>query len=61
MTEDQIERRVEKMVDHLDRLYMSGQIDTKSYNSQMRDLDRWAESQYQWAEAERRARRKVGN
>jgi hypothetical protein len=42
MTEEQIERRVEIMVDHLDRLLMSGQMTQGDYDAAMRELDRWA-------------------
>lgn len=45
LTEEQIERRVEKMTDHLDALYMAGRIDSKSYHSQMADLGRWSDEQ----------------
>lgn len=46
MTEDQIERRVERMVDHLDALLLAGELSQRDYDSNMRDLDRWAEAQY---------------
>jgi hypothetical protein len=59
MTEDQIERRVEKMVDHLDRIFMAGLIDQASYDSQMADLQRWADRQYSWSAAEQRAARRT--
>jgi hypothetical protein len=42
MTEEQIERRVESMVDHLDRLLMSGQMTQGDYDAAMRSLDQWA-------------------
>ena len=43
MTEAQIERRVERMVDHLDRLLMSGQMTQSDYDAAIRSLDQWAE------------------
>lgn len=43
MTEDQIERRVERMTDHLDRLYLTGKLNEKEYRLAMRDLNQWAE------------------
>jgi hypothetical protein len=43
MTEDQIERRVEKMTDHLDRAYLAGQFTEKEYRLALRDLAEWAE------------------
>jgi len=42
MTEEQIERRVEKMVDALDRQLISGALSQQDYDKAMRDLDRWA-------------------
>ena len=42
MTEDQIERRVEKMVDHLDRLYLASEMTRDDYDKAVRDLDDWA-------------------
>jgi hypothetical protein len=46
MTEDQIEARIERMIDHLDRVFLAGQIDEKTYDLAMRDLHAWAEAQY---------------
>jgi tRNA C32,U32 (ribose-2'-O)-methylase TrmJ len=45
MTEEQIERRVEKMVDHLDRVYMAGGMTDEDYRKAMDELDQWAERQ----------------
>jgi hypothetical protein len=42
MTEDQIERRVEKMMDHLDRVFMAGGMSQESYDQAVRSLDEWA-------------------
>ena len=46
MTPDQIERRAERMMDHLDRVFLNGDIDQKTYDLAVADLDRWAEAQY---------------
>ena len=46
MTEDQIERRIEMMTDHLDRMFMDGMFSQRYYDKAMRDLDEWAEAQY---------------
>jgi hypothetical protein len=46
MTEEQIERRVESMVDHLDRLLLSGQMTQGEYDAAMRSLNQWAEDQW---------------
>lgn len=56
MTEDQIERRVERMTNHLDHCLMSGSMTQKNYDHAMRELHQWAEAQYRWSEMERRAR-----
>ena len=53
MTEEQIERRVERMMDHLDRVFMAGQIDQKTYDLGVRDLHEWAEAKYREHEASR--------
>ena len=44
MNEDQIERRVEKMMDHLDAAFLSGEMITKNYNHA--GLNQWAEARY---------------
>ncbi len=44
MTEDQIERRVERMMDHLDRVFLAGGIDQKTYDAGVKDLNDWADS-----------------
>lgn len=46
MTEEQIERRVERMTDHLDRLLMNGDMPQKDYDAAMRDLAQWADAKY---------------
>jgi hypothetical protein len=43
MTEDQIERGVEKMMDSLDQLFLAGQMSQDSYDQAVRSLDEWAE------------------
>jgi hypothetical protein len=44
--EQQIEDRIERMTDHLDRLFLRGAITEKQYNSSMADLNKWAEAKY---------------
>jgi hypothetical protein len=56
---DQIERKVARMIDHLDRLFMAGQIDQKTYDSAMTDLRQWEDCEISWSEAEARARRRA--
>jgi hypothetical protein len=48
MTEDQIERRVERMVDDLDARYMrSNSMTAQEYERQSKAIDTWAKQQYQ--------------
>ena len=46
MTPEQIERRVERTMDHLDRVFLNGDITQKNYDLAVADLDAWAEEQY---------------
>lgn len=45
MTEDQIERAVEKKCDWIDGLLISGQIDQQNYDARVRAIDRWADNE----------------
>ena len=47
LTESQIEYRVEKAIDRLDRQFMSNQITQEQYDRDMLSLDKWAEQEYQ--------------
>lgn len=42
MTEEQIERRVERMVDSLDREYLSTSMTADHYKLRMKQIDDWA-------------------
>jgi hypothetical protein len=46
MTEDQIERRVEREMDKLDGRLMNGLLSQDDYNRNAANLNRWAEQQY---------------
>lgn len=46
LNEDLIERRVERMTDSIDRRYMAGSIDEKTYKSEMADLSKWADAKF---------------
>jgi hypothetical protein len=47
MTEQQIETRVERMFDDLDRRYMnSNSMTADEYERQAKSIDRWADEQY---------------
>lgn len=48
-TEDLIERRVEKMVDHLDAVFMAGKMSQADYDGAMRSLHQWTEARYREA------------
>lgn len=47
LTEDQIERRVERMFDELDRRYVNGGMSTSEYRARTEVIDAWARGQYQ--------------
>lgn len=46
LTEDQIEARVERMIDHLDRVYLAGEISRKDYDLACIDLNTWTDAEY---------------
>jgi hypothetical protein len=46
MTEDQIERRVERAMDRLDAKLMSGRLSQAEYDHEVVILDKWALQQH---------------
>jgi hypothetical protein len=46
MTEDQIERQVERMIDHIDRRFLNGWMTQEEYDIAIWEVDRWAEARY---------------
>ena len=46
MTEEQIENRVERKIDRLDRDYMSGLSCAAEYDAAMQAIRHWADEQY---------------
>tara|TARA_R110000868_G_scaffold13885_5_gene64545 strand:- start:12947 stop:13117 length:171 start_codon:yes stop_codon:yes gene_type:complete len=42
MTEDQIERQVERMTDAIDRRYMAHDLTAEQYAAECRRIDAWA-------------------
>jgi GMP synthase PP-ATPase subunit len=46
MTEEQIERTVERRMDMLDRRYLAGDIPEDMYVKLVEDLDDWAKEEY---------------
>ncbi len=45
MTEDQIERKVERAMDRLDARFMSGRLSQAEYDREVVILDKWASQQ----------------
>jgi hypothetical protein len=52
MTEEQIERSVERRVDSADRALMNGHLSQAEYDAHMADINRWADAQYAASKAE---------
>jgi len=46
LSTDTIERRAERLMDHLDALLLLGALTQKSYDLAVRDLNRWVKVQY---------------
>jgi len=46
MTADQIERQVERMMDHLDHRFMNSAMTQEEYSAEIRKLNQWAKHQY---------------
>lgn len=44
--EYQVECKVERMTDRVDRLYMRGELTTEQYQSEMKAINDWANAQY---------------
>lgn len=45
MTEDQIERAVERRINVADRAFMRGDINQEQYDQLIRDIDAWSKEQ----------------
>lgn len=46
MNEDQIERKVERATDYLDRQFLAGVYDQATYDRKMAEITAWADRQY---------------
>lgn len=46
MTEEQIERIVERKVDALDNRFTTGGVTQEEYDAELAAIDKWAEDQY---------------
>jgi hypothetical protein len=53
LMEEQIENRVERLTDNLDRLWLRGAITERQYNQSMKELHKWAEAKYRELENSR--------
>jgi hypothetical protein len=51
MTEDQIEARVQRDFDALDRRLMANQLTQADYDHHAREIDQWANDQYRYSKA----------
>lgn len=51
MTEDQIERIVERQMDKLDLQYTKGMLTNEEYEAEVRELDNWANDEYRQSRA----------
>ena len=47
LSEEQIERRAERIMDSLDRRYMQGLLDEQTYNNAVQGLHAWVQSALQ--------------
>lgn len=56
MVED-IEHTVERMIDHLDRLLLAGEMNQEAYDKTLNDLSEWAALRYTQARIQHHARR----
>ncbi|MTV80944.1 hypothetical protein GM546_13975 [Streptococcus pneumoniae] len=45
MTEDQIERKVERMIDSLDRQFLQGLFSREVYEERYAEIDAWAKAE----------------
>lgn len=45
MTEDQIERVVERRIDAIDKRYLAGEWTEEEYREKIREVDEWAKRQ----------------
>jgi hypothetical protein len=55
MTEHEIQARVDRMLEHLDRLLLNRDISEDDYHAAVLDLSEWEEKAMTELEAERRA------
>ncbi len=46
MTEDQIERTVERWTDSIDKRFMAGAMSQAEYDAELLEVTRWAQTQY---------------
>jgi hypothetical protein len=46
LTADQIERKVERAIDALDRAFLAGRLSQEAYDAEIVAWDKWADQQY---------------
>lgn len=52
LTEEQIERAVERMIDRLDATYMAHKITHEEYDATMKIITEWADKEYRFRRRE---------
>jgi hypothetical protein len=48
LTEEQVERKVERLTDRWDAQLMAGHISQRQYDEEMSRVAKWADQQYQY-------------
>ncbi len=57
MSEDQIERRAESMMDAADRAFMAGRLTQDEYDGECHRINAWVEAQYRLGSTPQQERR----
>lgn len=53
MTEDQIERAVERMIDKADKKFLSGEMTDTEYDMEISIINRWSKEEYKRSKSHR--------
>jgi len=48
LTEDQIERQVERFTDRADAAFMAGKLTQAEYDARMKEISLWADAEYRF-------------
>lgn len=54
MSENRIERTVEREMNRLDREFMDGMLEEDAYDSEVKELEKWAREEYRILKAKNR-------